>query len=244
MSIDYNIVTPGYFAAMGIPLRGREFTERDDSVSAGAVVVNQRMADRFWPGQDAVGKLIRHVGRDFRVVGVTPTGKYGSLGEAPLSYMYFPQAQLWNYQMTIHVRTTGDAAALAPALRAEVAALDADLPVSNLTTMTKALGFSLLPARLLGAVLGAFGALGLILAAVGMYGVMAYTVAQRTREIGIRMAVGAASEQVLGLVIRQGMRLVAVGSLIGLAAAAGAALLVRGMLYGAHAFDPITFIVV
>ena len=242
MSIDYNIVTPGYFAAMGIRVRGREFTDRDDSTAAGAVVVNERMAQRFWPKQDALGKRIHHDGRDFTVVGVVPNGKYSSLGEPPLSYMYYPQAQLWNYQMVIHLRTAGDPAGLAPALRAEVASLDPDLPVSNLVTMRRALGFSLMPARLLGAVLGVFGLLGLVLAAVGMYGVMAYTVAQRTREIGIRMAVGAASEQVLGLVVRQGLRLVVLGSIIGLAGAAGAAMLVRGLLYGTQAFDPVTFV--
>jgi predicted permease len=242
MSIDYNIATPGYFEAMGIPLlRGRGFAERDDSAAAAVIVVNQRFAERFWPGQDPLGRVVRVSGRDRTVVGVVPNGKYRRLGEDPLAYMYLPQAQQWNAAMTLHVRTAGDPAALAPALRREVAALDADLPVSDVRTMTNHLGIALLPARLAGWVLGGFGLLGLVLAAVGIYGVMSYSVARRTREIGIRMAIGAAYPQVVGLVMRQGLRMVVLGAAIGLAGAVAASRLVQGMLYGASAVDPVVF---
>ena len=245
MSIDYNIVSPDYFATMGIRLlRGREFTTRDDSTAEGALIVNQRFAERFWPGQEALGKRVRVSGRDYTIVGLAPTGKYHSLGEAPLEFMYLPLAQAWKASLTINVRTVGDPAAFAPRLRTEIAALDPDLPLTDLRTMNNFLGVALFPARIVGAVLGVFGLLGLVLAAVGMYGVMAYAVSQRTREIGIRMAIGAARREVIGLVMSQGLWLVAIGAAIGLAGALGASRLLRGVLYGSALVDPVTFIAV
>jgi ABC-type antimicrobial peptide transport system permease subunit len=139
------------------------------------------------------------------------------------------------------VRTTSDPAAFAPRLRAEVAALDPDLPLSDVRTMSNFLGLALFPARIVGSVLGFFGVLGLILAAVGIYGVMSYSVSQRTREIGIRMAIGAAQTQVVRLVMRQGMLLVLIGTAIGLVAAFGAARLLRGLLYGSGSIDFVAF---
>jgi ABC-type antimicrobial peptide transport system permease subunit len=158
--------------------------------------------------------------------------------------MYFAQAQHWDAGMVIHIRTAGDPAAFIPTLRAEVAALDATIPLSNVRPMEKMLGIALLPARLTGAVLGIFGLLGLVLAAIGTYGVMAYSVAQRTKEIGIRMAIGAASGDVVRLVMRQGMSLVGIGIAIGLAGAFGASRLIRGVLYGGGENDPLTFVAV
>jgi putative ABC transport system permease protein len=245
MSIDYNIVSPDYFATMGIRLlRGREFTARDDSTAEGALIVNQRFAERFWPGQEVLGKRVRVSGKDYTIVGLVPTGKYHSLGEAPLEFMYLPLAQAWKASLTINVRTVGDPAAFAPRLRSEVAALDPDLPLTDLRTMNNFLGVALFPARIVGAVLGVFGLLGLLLAAVGMYGVMSYAVSQRTREIGIRMAIGAARREVIGLVMSQGLRLVVIGAAIGLAGALGASRLLRGVLYGSSLVDPLTFIAV
>jgi len=242
MSIDYTVVAPGYFEAMGIPLReGRAIDARDDSLAAGAVVVNEQFVKRFWPDGNAVGRIVRAGGRDNVVVGVVPTGKYRRLGEDALPFMYFSQGQDWRSGMSLVVRTAGDPTALASSLRAEVAALDADLPISDLQTMTSHLGFALLPARLAGWSLGIFGAIGLALAAVGMYGVMSYAVSQRTREIGIRMAIGAARGEVLRMVMRQGLTLVGVGAVIGLAGAFGVARLIRGVLYGSNALDPLSF---
>ena len=245
MSINHASVDPEYFAAMGIPLRaGRAFTAQDDSAAVRVMVVNERFAQRFWPDQDPLGRTVRTAGREFTVVGVVPTGKYGRLGEEPTPYMYFPLEQIYGPGMNVVVRASGDPAALMPLMRAEVRALDANLPVANLRTMSSHLGIALLPARITGLVLGVFGLLGLGLASVGMYGVMAYSVAQRTREIGIRMAVGAAAQDVVRLVMRQGLSLVLVGVALGLAGAVGAAVLLRAVLYGEQTVDVATFTLV
>ncbi|MEP7383851.1 MAG: FtsX-like permease family protein, partial [Gemmatimonadota bacterium] len=245
MSIRYTVATPGYFEALRIPLiAGRAFTVRDDSAAAGVVIVNQRFVERFWPDGNAVGRTVHSGGMDRTVIGVVPTGKYSRLGEDPTAFAYFPQAQMWRTEMVIHVRSSGDPAALIPQVRAEVAALDQDMPVADMQTMTSHLGLALLPARLAGTVLGIFGVLGLLLAAVGMYGVMSYAVSQRTREIGIRMAIGAARGEVVGMVMRQGLALVAIGGAVGLAAAFGVARLIRSVLYGSGAMDPLTFVAV
>jgi ABC-type antimicrobial peptide transport system permease subunit len=175
------------------------------------------------------------------VIGVVPTGKYERLGEDPMSYMYLSQAQHYQAGRWIQVRTAGDAEAFGPTLRTEIAALDNQMPIADLKTMDNFLGIALMPARLTGAVLGTFGLLGLGLAAIGLYGVMSYTVAQRTREIGIRMAIGAGRGDVVRLLMRQGLALVGVGTAIGLTFAVGAAKLARSQLYGSGGFDLITF---
>lgn len=244
MSIDYNIVGPGYFETLGVPLRsGRTFVPSDESGEP-VIVVNERMAERFWSGEDPVGRTLNSDSRDWRVIGVVGDGKYRSLGEEPLSYMYFPTGQHFAGAMTLHVRATGDPLALAGPVQAEIRSMDADLPVLQLETMESHLGLTLLPARLAGGVLGLFGVLGLLLSAVGLYGVMAYTVSQRAREIGIRVALGAERRQVLGMMLVQGGRLVAVGAAVGLLGAGAAARLVEGLLYGVPGVDPLTFGVV
>ena len=243
MSIDYNSVTAGYFSAMGIRVvRGRAFTTADDSASQPVLMVNERFAERFWPGQEVVGKVVRAGGADRVVVGVVPTGKYQSLGEAPKAFMYFPLGQRFDRSVVMQLRTRTDPVAFIPTLRSEVAALDPDLPVSNVRTIASHLGIALMPARLAGGALAVFGILGLILASVGIYGVMSYSVAQRTREIGIRMAIGAATGEVVGLVMRQGLTLVVVGGALGLVGALAATRLLSGLLYGGNAFDPLTFL--
>jgi predicted permease len=245
MSVQYSTVDPGYFAALGIPIvRGRGFTARDDSTAPPALVVNQRFAERFWRGQDAVGRTVRIGGRDHTVIGVVPTGKYMRLGEEPTPFMYQAQAQHWNSGMTVFVRTAGEPSAIAATLRSEVAALDPNLPLANARTMNSHLGIALLPARLIGGALGVFGLLALGLASVGIYGVVAYSVAQRTREIGIRMALGAAASDAVRLVMRQGLAPVLLGTAIGMAGALAVAQLIRSVLYGGSALDPLTFAVV
>lgn len=245
MSVLNTSISPDYFQTMDIPMQdGREFTAQDDSGSALGVVVNARFAERFWPNQNAIGRTVTTGGRDFSVIGIVPTGKYRRLGEDPTEMMYFSQAQNWRSGMSVVVHTRRDPSAFIPVLRREVAALNANIPVANLRTMEQHLGLSLLPARIAGTALGVFGILGLLLASVGMYGVMAYSVSQRTREIGIRMAIGASARDVIQLIMRQGLSLVLIGSVIGLIGAFSAARLLSSVLYGGNPFDPKTFIVV
>jgi len=242
MSIDFNRIGPGYFEAMGIRiLQGRGFTTRDDSAAARVMVVNRRMAERFWPGRDPLGRTVSTGSTEWRVVGVVENGKYQRLGEDPLAYMYFPMAQAFEYGATLHLRTAGDPAEVAPRVREIVAGIDPDLPLFDVRTMENHLGIALLPARLAGTALGLFGVLGLLLAAVGIYGVMAYTVSRRTREIGIRVALGAARGKVVGMILGGGLRLALVGVGIGVAAAAGLAGFLRNLLYTGRALDPLAF---
>ena len=242
MSVSNSAVSPGYFEALGMPVvEGRGFTAQDDSAAPPVLVVNRRFAERFWPGQDAVGRPVRTAGRDHTVIGVVPTGKYQSLGEEPTPFMYLAQAQHWRAGVAVFVRTAGDPSAVAATLRTEVAALDPNLPLANARTMNSHLGIALLPARLVGGVLGVFGFLALGLASVGIYGVVAYSVAQRTREIGIRMALGAAASDAVLLVMRQGLAPVLLGTALGMAGALAASRLIRGVLYGGSGLDPVTF---
>ena len=244
MSINVSIVAPWFFEAMGAPLvRGRGFSEQDDSSAARTIVINQRFADRFWPNQDPIGRTVKVGGADHTVIGLTRTGKYRSLGEDPLAYMYLAQAQHWRTGMNIVIRTTGDPTVVVPALRQEVTTLDANLPLANVQTMTNRMGMAFLPARLAATVLGVFGLLGLVLASLGVYGVMSHSVAQRNREIGIRLAIGAAGSAVVRLLMRDGMRLVGIGIGVGLIGAVVGTRLLRGVLYGAG-LDPLVFAMV
>jgi len=243
MSIRYNRVSPGYFQAMGIPiLQGRGFEETDDADAPGVIIVNQHFADRFWPGEDPLGKQVNTAGMERSVIGVVSTGKYGSLGEAPQDFQYFPLAQSWGSGTYLHVRTTGDPEALVAPVRAMVRELDPNLPIYDVKTMNNHMGIALMPARLAGIVLGVFGILGLALASVGIYGVMAYSVAQRTREIGIRVAIGADRDAVTRMVIRQGLRLVGVGAGVGLLGALGASQVIKSLLITGQGIDPVSFI--
>jgi len=245
LSVHQSVVSPGYFAAMKTPLvAGRDFTEADDSAAAAVTIVNQRFVDKFWPGQSGVGKAFRVGGRVHTIIGVVPTGKYQRLGEAPLPFLFTALAQHWRDDMSIQIRTVGDPMAVAPALRAAVAGFDPDLPVSNIRTMESHLGIALLPARLAGAVLTVFGALGLLLASMGIYGVMARAVGQRRREIGIRIAIGAASHMVVGTFLREGLAMIGLGVGIGLAGAIAASRLIGAMLYGGNGLDLTTYLTV
>ncbi len=241
-SLRYAYVREGFLETMGIELlEGRTFTRQDDATAAPGIIVNQRFAQRFWPGESALGKVVNTIGQQRTVLGVVETGKVQSLGEEPTEYMYFPQRELFASAMTVVVRTGGSAEAALQALRQTVRELDADMPVYDVRTMQDHLGLALLPARLAGTVLGAFGILGLLLAAVGIYGVMAYSVSQRQKELGIRVALGADQPNVVQMVVADGLRLTAIGVALGLAGAAAASRLVAGMLYDVSALDPIAF---
>lgn len=242
-SLMYGVVTEGYLEATGVRLvEGRSFERRDDEAGPPVIIVNERFRDRFWPGRSGLGKVVRTAGEDRTVIGVVETGKYRSLGEEPTEYMYLPQRELRRSAMSLVARTSGDPTMALGHIRRIVRELDSDLPIYDVRTVEDHMGIALMPARLGGSVLGLFGLLGLSLAAVGIYGVMAYSVSRRRREIGIRIALGARRGRVIGMVLGEGMRLVLIGAALGLATALAAARLVSGMLYGASALDPIAFI--
>src|SRR5882724_738294 len=239
-------VGPGYFETVGIPiLRGRGFAGADRTDSRPVAVVNERMVKRFWPGQDPLGKRFTFLddNRTVEVVGVAKDSKYNSLGEAPMAFAYLPIGQRFAPGMTLYARTAGSPAALVETVRKEVQSLDRSLPLSDAVTIADVLHDSLWSARLGAILLSIFGLLGLTLAGVGIYGVMTHHVEQRRREIGIRMALGAQSGDVVRLVLRQAMTLVAIGILVGLAGAVATARLLTSLLFGVGGGDLLTFVV-
>jgi putative ABC transport system permease protein len=241
-SLQFCVVTEGYLETTGVDLlEGRTFSRRDDGAGAPVIVVNRRFAERFWPNESALGKIVHTAGKDRQVIGVVQTGKYRSLGEEPTEFMYLPERELFSSGLTLVARTRSSPEAVLLRVREAVRAIDPNLPLFDVRTMQDHLGIALLPARLGGSVLGIFGLLGLALAAVGIYGVMTYSVAQRQRELGIRVALGADRRRVVGLVLREGLGLAFLGVFLGLAGAAGASQLVKGMLYNVPALDPVAF---
>lgn len=241
-SLHYSYISEGYLEAMGTELlEGRTFQASDDADSEPVMIVNERFADRFWPGESALGKTMDAAGESWSVVGVVETGKYRSLGEEPTEFMYFPYRRLFRSDMTLVARTAGDPQPVLQAIRRIVREIDPEMPVYDVRTMESHMGIALLPARLGGTVLGIFGLLGLALAAIGIYGVMAYSVSQRKRELGIRLAMGADRSTVLRLIVGQGMRLAVVGTALGLVGALAAAQLLRGLLYDLSPVDPVAF---
>jgi predicted permease len=245
ISTGFNVVGPNYFKTMETPLlRGRDFTDADRKAAPGVVVLNETLAGTLWPGQDALGKRVSVSGREgpfLEVVGVARDGKYRSLGESPHPYVYQPVLQSYDPKMTLVVRTTGEPRSVAGAVREQMRALDANLPVAEVNTLREQLDLSLFPSRLAAWTLGGFGVLALLLAAIGIYGVVSYSVAQRTREIGVRMALGAKEKDVLALVLGEGFFVIAVGLGVGLLLAFAATRVIAGFLYGVGATDPLTF---
>ena len=239
--VYYDRVGDNFFRTMGTPLlAGREFTPRDLDGSTPVAVVNQTFAKTFWPGESPLGKRLRLNTQDsarIEVVGVVQDGKYRSLGEPPQRHLY-----LAGQSSGLVVHTAGDPHQYANAIRAAVQKLDPNLPVTGVVTMQEHLGFALYPARIGASLLGLFGTLGLLLAMMGLYGLLAFVVRRRTREVGIRLALGAQRRQVLSLVMRQGILLVALGMALGLAAAYEATGIVAGMLYGVGGRDLLTFV--
>ncbi|HEX8457751.1 MAG TPA: ABC transporter permease [Pyrinomonadaceae bacterium] len=248
-SADFRIIAPDYFRSMGIPLmRGRPFDERDRADAPGVMIIDEAFARRFFPGEDPIGKRIDEQGSHKRksfmtVVGVVGGVKHSSLSADARPTMYLSYEQSGWENMTLTVRTsTGDASNLAAAVRREVWAVDKDQPVTKISTMEETFTAAVAPQRFNMLLLGLFAAVAMILATVGIYGVIAYTVSQRSREMGIRIALGATRRDILKLVVGQAMLMACVGVGLGLLGALALTRLMAGLLYGVSATDPSIFI--
>lgn len=240
-----NFVDPDYFGTMKVPLiRGRGITEFDNEGSTHVAVINQTMAQRFWPNQDAIGKRFETRGSTWQIVGIAQNGKYSLIGEDERPFFYLPLKQNFFSMRTLEIRTSVDPDALAASVQQVIKSLEPGLPIYAVVTMHDSLagtnGFLIFR---IGALLAScIGGLGLIMAAVGVYGVVAFAASQRTREIGIRIALGATRAQVLRLVLRQGVWVVTAGTLLGLVAAVGVSRGIASLLVGVSATDPLTFL--
>ena len=247
LNADERLVAGRYFEAMGIPLRrGRFFNDQDDITKPTVVIVDENMADQLWPGQDPIGKRIHIVELQSKdpwqtVVGVVGRVKQDSLDSDPRIAFYLPHTQFATRALTVALRGGTDPAAMVSAVKSELRNLDPDLPMYYVRTMEQRVAESLARRRFSMLLLGLFASVALILATIGIYGVMAYLVNQGTREIGIRIALGASERRILNLVVWQGMALALSGVTIGLAAAFLLTRLIRSLLFGVAATDPVTF---
>ncbi len=257
MKIFRNVISPGYLPLMRIPLvDGRDFTEHDDEKSNPVMIVNQTFAKRFFGGRNPVGRRVRGWGEWFTVVGVAQDSKYHYPGEAALPYFYVPFRQIYraDMQLAFYVRTAGDPKLALPLVREKVREIDPNVNVFDAVPLAEYIGASLYPQKIAASLLTVLGSLAVVLAAVGLYSVMSYSVVQRTHEIGIRMALGARPDDVLRLVVRQGLTLASVGMLVGFALAiavarslsalsfAGSAMGSGGRLLGVSATDPLIYL--
>jgi len=241
-------VTPRFFSAMGVPLKnGRWLTDQDGPDSPRVTLINETMAKRFWANEDPIGKRFTFGGggpnaRWMTIVGVVGDMRRRALDVGARCETFQPLAQSPSRSLSLVVRTSGDPMSLAPAVRAEVRALDRDSPVLNIATMDQVIGTSLAERKFQTTLLGLFSGLALVLAAIGIYGLMYQTVARRTHEIGVRMALGAGARDVLAMVVREGLVLALAGIGLGLAGAFALTRLLSTLLYGVSSTDPVTFV--
>jgi predicted permease len=241
-----NSVDPGYFSTVGTSLAsGRDFTDADREGSVPVAIVNEKMAQDFWPGAEPLGKRFRFYGDEFfhEVVGIVRTSKYITLGEEPTPAVFLPRRQNFADAMVLHLRTESDPSAALAVSRQVLREIDARVPANNTWTISEVIAQSLWAPKLAAILLATLGGLALVLASVGLYGVIAYSVSQRNQEIGLRMALGAAQTDVLGMVLKHAMGLVGLGTAVGLVLALAVSNLVATVLYGS-ARDPLTFAMV
>jgi predicted permease len=246
LNVRINVVSDRYFETMGIPIvLGRRFSPSDAGTAPRVAVISRQLADRLWPGQDPLGRSLTYAPPALTVIGVVPDTAYSSAVERnPPPVFYVPLAQNYESGVAIYIRTAGDPMSLLPAVRQIVREIDPGLVVVRPRTLVDEFAGSLGNQRLMATLVGLFGGLALLLAAIGLYGVMAHMAAQRTAEIGIRLALGARPSSILTMIVRQGLRLVAIGGAIGLAGAMISVRSVESQLFGVKPTDPTTFVVV
>jgi predicted permease len=244
LDVDLSVISPGYFTTMRIPLlEGRDFADRDDRQAAPVAIINEAMAKRFWPGQNPIGRKFKAAGATRTVVGVTKTGKYRSLTESARCFLYTPYQQgLYDRNLSLCLRTAGDPSALANVVRQEIHRLDPGVETWATLPMTDYIQAAFLAQQIASSLLMLLGVIALALATMGVYGVMAYVVSQRTHEFGIRMALGARTSDVLWLVLRQGLILGSLGVALGLALAVAVTRLLANFLHGVSPFDAVIFV--
>jgi macrolide transport system ATP-binding/permease protein len=241
-AIDYNVVGPNYFSIMEIPLlAGRDFTTADGNTAPRVCIVNRTMAEHYWPGQSALGHRLQTRNNRWTVAGVVEDIHYHSMNEQPESFVYFPFLQTPETEANVLLRTEGKPESLLGAFRSQVHDLDPNVPILESDSLTNLLSSSLFAYRAAATLAALLGGIGLLLASIGIFGVLSYSVNQRTQEIGVRMALGARPADILRLVVGQGMRLVLTGMFAGIVASLVAARLISSLLYGVKATDPITF---
>jgi macrolide transport system ATP-binding/permease protein len=241
-TVQYNEVGPDYFATMGIPLMsGREFTRADDEQAALVAVVNETMAAKYWRGRNPIGERVQVKGRWMQIVGMAKDSKYQSVRESPKPFFYVPLRQNFSRGAGLFIRTSLSRETMATALAREVHALDPDLALFEVITLQEQLERSTSPQMVAVTLVGVLGGLALLLAAIGLYGVMSYAVSQSTRELGLRMALGAGASNLLRLVLSRGLALTAGGVALGAAVALALTRLLGNLLYKVSPRDPLAF---
>ena len=244
LDVRVNVISDGYLDALGIPLlRGRHFTAADGPTSVRVAIVSRSLAARLWPNDDPIGKQLMTGNTPATVVGLVPDTVYrNALEREPPPFFYLPLAQNYESGVTLHVRAAhGDPLALLPFLRAAVRHVDPAIAIARPQRLRNLFDQSIASQRMMATLVGLFGSIALVLASVGLYGVMAHLAGQRRTEIGIRLALGARPTTILSLILGEGLRLVAMGAVIGLAAALAASRLLESQLYGVSPTDPLTF---
>ncbi|MGE0866395.1 MAG: ABC transporter permease [Vicinamibacterales bacterium] len=244
LSVFYASVGVGYFDAIRMPLvEGRDFTARDTPDAPPVIVINETMARRYWAGRRSLGGRVNLGDRWAEVVGVVRDAKYSSMREAPRPFMYFPVDQVWRAATRIVVRTAGPPDALVAPIRQALQRIDPNLPLFDVQTIEQHIAFSFFAFEMVAVLLGVFGVTAALLSALGLYGVVAQSVTLRTREIGVRMSLGATAAEVRRMVLQQGLTLVAIGLALGLAATVGVSRLFASQLMGVSAYDPASYAV-
>jgi predicted permease len=243
--LENDAISQGYFSMLGIPIvRGRDFTPEEVRSGAKVAIITETTAKSLWPGEDPIGKILREgKGTDLQIVGIARDAQVSHLGEKAKLYVYLPAGPKEQSQLHLLIRGGGGFAAVAAAVRGAASELDPDVMV-DVTRLEDNLEVWRTPARIVAALAGSLGALGLLLASIGVYGVVSYAVSRRTREIGIRMTLGADGRDVMNLMLRQSMRPVLIGGAIGIVGCAAVSWVLSGMLFGISARDPIAFVFV